>query len=44
MIELPGGFQQKNRTLKESALVELEEEVGIKNNRRQFRIYRKNIK
>lgn len=30
MIELPGGFQQKGKSLKESALAELEEETGIK--------------
>ncbi len=30
LIELPSGFQQKGKTLKESALMELEEEVGIK--------------
>ncbi len=29
-IELPAGFQQKGKTLEESALAELEEEVGIK--------------
>lgn len=30
MIELPAGFQQKNATVKKSALAELEEETGIK--------------
>lgn len=30
LIELPAGFQQKGKTLEESALAELEEEVGIK--------------
>jgi len=30
LIELPAGFQQKGKTLKESALTELEEEAGIK--------------
>lgn len=30
LIELPGGMQQKNRTIIESALNELEEETGIK--------------
>ncbi len=30
LIELPAGFQQKDKTLKESALAELEEETGIK--------------
>ena len=29
MVELPAGFQQKDKTLPESALAELEEEVGI---------------
>lgn len=32
LIELPAGFQQKGKTLEESALAELEEEVGIKTN------------
>lgn len=30
VIELPAGFQQKGKSLEESALAELEEEVGIK--------------
>ena len=30
LIELPGGMQQKNRSILESALNELEEETGIK--------------
>jgi ADP-ribose pyrophosphatase YjhB (NUDIX family) len=30
LTELPAGFQQKGKTLEESALAELEEEVGIK--------------
>lgn len=30
LIEVPGGMQQKNRTIIESALNELEEETGIK--------------
>lgn len=30
LIELPAGFQQKGKTIEESALAELEEEVGIK--------------
>lgn len=30
LIELPAGFQQKGKSLEESALAELEEEVGIK--------------
>ena len=30
VIELPAGFQQKGKTLKESALAELEEEIGVK--------------
>jgi 8-oxo-dGTP pyrophosphatase MutT (NUDIX family) len=30
LIELPAGFQQKGKTLEESAIAELEEEVGIK--------------
>lgn len=30
LIELPAGFQQKEKTIKESALAELEEETGIK--------------
>lgn len=30
LIELPAGFQQKGKTLEESAVAELEEEVGIK--------------
>lgn len=30
LVELPAGFQQKNKTLEESALAELEEEVGIR--------------
>lgn len=30
MIELPAGFQQKNKSIEESALAELEEETGIK--------------
>lgn len=30
LIELPAGFQQKGKNLEESALAELEEEVGIK--------------
>ena len=30
LIELPAGFQQKGKSLEESAITELEEEVGIK--------------
>jgi ADP-ribose pyrophosphatase len=30
LIELPAGYQQKNKTLEESALAELEEETGIR--------------
>lgn len=30
LIELPAGFEQEGKTLEESALAELEEEVGIK--------------
>lgn len=30
MIELPAGFQQKNKSIEASALAELEEETGIK--------------
>ncbi len=30
LIELPAGFQQKDKTIEESALAELEEETGIK--------------
>ena len=30
LIELPAGFQKQGKTLEESALIELEEEVGIK--------------
>lgn len=30
LIELPAGFQQKGKSLEDSALAELEEEVGIK--------------
>lgn len=30
MIELPAGFQQKDKSVEESALAELEEETGIK--------------
>lgn len=33
LLELPAGFQQKGKTLKESALSELEEEIGIKTNK-----------
>jgi ADP-ribose pyrophosphatase YjhB (NUDIX family) len=30
LIELPAGFQQKGKTIEESAVAELEEEIGIK--------------
>lgn len=30
LIELPAGFQQRNKSIEESALAELEEETGIK--------------
>jgi len=30
VIELPAGFQQRNKTIEDSALAELEEETGIK--------------
>ena len=32
VIELPAGFQQKNKSIEESALAELEEETGIRTN------------
>lgn len=37
LIELPAGFQQPGKTLKESALAELEEETGIKTNSSNLR-------
>ncbi len=37
LVELPAGFQQPGKTLKESALAELEEETGIKANSSNLR-------